>query len=174
MTQPVALPEALASLTQPVQFFIDHGLFYHGAAKDDGGYSKHDIPEAQVRRIARHVAQELKRPFIVCSEIYRYREYDSVTYSRLKSDKPVWGHGYIEIPKRKALAMLATPLLLAASEKTGNRWATPRQGAAVIEVSRQTLWAFTVCSRELWDEYKSFLMNDNDARAARKAPLLAA
>lgn len=159
---------ALDSIRLPVEHFLATG-FYDEASLPGSNWDA-DVSLQQVSRIVRKVAQELKRPFIECSArlvSYQYvddtskppRSYGGYHQKRIDLPEPVWSYGTITMPKRKYLMPMLTPLLLAAKED---------RTAPVWDRTSPTLWHFIVNSKEFWDEYYPFILNDTDCRKARK------
>lgn len=152
----------LESVRAPIQSFIDTGIFEEGImGKDDWDC---DISIVQVRRAARKVAAELKRPFIVVEDYSTYynRSYgiDSEgrsVYNFERLDEPRWVNTHISIPKRKYLVDHVTPLILASENRE-----------VCFDRSTPGLWVFTIQDYPFWQNYQTFLLNDPDLRRARK------
>lgn len=157
------------SIEQPVRHFVETGFWVEPL------WEEGKISYAQVRRVVRDIAKELKRPFIVCGSAYRTYEHRDTgrkdlhgytIYERIEYDTPRFSHGYVEVPKRKYLLSIVAPLLLLpeGSEYIPvNKLMSP-----VFNVSTSKLWQFRIDSEEFWNEYYNFALNDPDCRRARK------
>lgn len=157
----------LDSVRIPIQHFIDTGIY------DENANGKHnwslDVSPSQVRRACRRVATELKRPFIQMSETMQTEarvEDPTSSYGHKWESlpEPRWARAHVSIPRRKYLAVLATPLILAANRDVG---------AKVYDRIIPSLWNFIIYDRQIWDDYYAFVMNDPVCRAARKLPVTA-
>jgi hypothetical protein len=165
MEHPLALQYALRSVEEPILNFIKTGLF------DDNWYSlpeeirasRTSVALVQTRRIARKVAKELKRPFIIASEVIAANYWDANQRRWITSPTLQWRSAYIEIPKRKYLMPLVTPLFLI--DRTAN---SPVSNSRRQESS---LWTFNITDRDFWLEYRAAL-DRPEMRAARKLPPL--
>jgi hypothetical protein len=154
------LAAALASVQEPIQHFIDTGLFVEPRYQLIEGVDA-SVGMTQVRRICRHVAGELRRPFIVISDISTMHE--RVNGSWVTLDEPVWSHAHITMPRRKYLVPLMAPLVLGDKTKEiQTNWDTPNT----------SLWTAVIRDRSIWTEYYDRLLNDPDMRRARRTPVL--
>lgn len=153
--------KAIQCLSGPVDHFIETGFYNLASA---GEYGDGWISEPQVRRICREIAKEQKRPFIQASEYYATNGYDQAARKPYKLDKPIWNNAWIEMPKRKYLLPLATPLLLA----SGDNDTTYKPGDAIMPYRQETIWSWRIVDKSFWDEYYNFILNDPDCRRARK------
>jgi hypothetical protein len=157
----------IASVQLPLLHFVETGFWNPYALPD---WTENDIGDTFVRRATRHVAKELKRPFIQCYAILGNKEYDAVTGKYVPVPEPRFTSAFIEVPRRKYLMPLVAPLLLAAGESEP-LWQR-NMDRPVWQSSCATLWQFRFGNRTLWDEYYAFVLNDPDCRKARKlAPL---
>jgi hypothetical protein len=157
----------IASVDLPLRHFIETGFWNPRVVE---GWNESDIGDSLVRSACRKVAKELKRPFIQCySSFVSYESYDTgetsqngyAVYNRRPLPEPRFEAGYVEMPKRKHLAPLVAPLLLAAGGKVTLR-------DAVWDRTSATLWAFLIRDREFWDSYYDFVLNDPECRRARR------
>lgn len=158
------LADALFSVREPVEQFIRTGIY---SAPYSGDYMPKEVLEStgfisdtQTQRVARMVAKELKRPFIIMSPIMNIYRWELVNgrYTRV-SQKEEFYHAHIEIPKRKYLMPIVTPLILA------------ENGKDVVAKCRQTLWVFTIRNENLWNEYRASLDRPEMRIARRMKPL---
>lgn len=166
MEHPTALQLALRSVEKPIMDFIQTGLFNDdwSALPEEARIARACVSIAQTRRIARRVAKELKRPFIVSSEFISRNYWCGAARRWLESDEPRWRSAYIEMPKRKYLMPMVTPLLLVADANN----------APVVRYQRgenSSLWRFEFKNRDFWLEYRAAL-DRPEMRAARKLPRL--
>lgn len=157
----------LDSVRVPIQHFIDTGIYDENViASRDWSL---DISQVQVRKACRKVASELKRPFIQMSETMarEARVADPTKphgYNWVPLPEPRFARAHVSIPRRKYLVVLATPLILSANRDVG---------AKVYDRITPSLWNFTIFDQQIWTEYRDFIMNDPDCRAARKLPVTA-
>lgn len=159
----------IASVDLPLKHFIETGFWNPYVIE---GWTENDIGDTFVRRAARHIAKELKRPFIQCHAVIQFREsYDTgkktddgrAIWDVRDLDTPRFRHGYVQMPKQKRLAPLVAPLFLL-PERT-----YPQTSQTSGEQQHtKTLWRFKVFNRELWDQYYAFALNDPDCRKARR------
>jgi len=148
MEHPRTLQLAIHTIEEPVRRFIETGLFDERTwayTDPKAAALRCDVSNVQVRRIARAVAKELNRPFIVASEIV--------------NRDGQWIAAEIQMPKRKYLMPLVSPLLLASEAKAG----------PVYCRHKSTLWSFRINDQTLWNEYRAAL-DRPEMRAARKLP----
>jgi hypothetical protein len=167
MEHPIALQHALRSVEEPVLKFIETGLFDDNwfSLPEEMRASKASVALVQTRRIARKVAKELKRPFILASEVVATNYWDPMQRRWVTNTRPEWRHAYMEIPKRKYLIPIASPLLLvagAANSPVGN-----------MSRDNSSIWRFTIQDRGFWNEYRAAL-DRPEMREARKLPPLEA
>lgn len=152
---------AIDSVRVPLEHFIKTGFYDpHSLA----GYEPEDIADFQTRRVCRQIAKEMKRPFIRCYGVISNYHFNGSKWE--KYDDPKWESGYLEVPKRKYLMPLITPLLLAAPDP--HRWASRNKENPVWQMPCQSLWQFKIYDRELWEKYYDFVLNDPDCRKARR------
>jgi hypothetical protein len=153
------------SVRLPLQHLIETG-FWNPCIVPYGGEAS--IGDNSLRPAAREIAKELKRPFIRCYAHITDRIWDNASRQYVSLPGPVFGEGYVEVPKRKYLMPLVAPLLLAANEVTYRyRHDTTKP---VYNISCNSLWQFTVCNETFWNEYYEFVLNDPVCRKARKLP----
>lgn len=109
------------------------------------------IPEPTLRKFARRVAKEAKRPFVQVYRWYRYKP-------RISADEP-WESEEVgirlELPKRKYLAPLVNPLELAGF----------RRGRYI------GLWSYIIEDRDFAREYLSYFETREEFRRALKLPV---
>ena len=153
---------ALESVRAPVQHFIDTGIYDEGLLGETNWAV--DISFAQVRRVARKVAAELKRPFIQMHEYLAYYEHEyypqsngSNRFNTVKRDTPRWVHTNVVVPKRKRLVDHITPLILASEGPE----------PPCLDMSTPTLWKFCIQDHQLYKAYQHAIMTDPDLRRAR-------
>lgn len=159
MTPSPLLDTAIAEFTRPIEEFLETGLFVAPIWTPDS------IPFSQVRRFARAVAKEQKRPFIEVDIQYKGHRWISARQPIDRSDE-VWHAGIITIPKLRYLQLLHTPLRLAASNPSG---------APIVRLTKSFNSAFeryAVRDKPLWDEYLHALRTRPEMRAALRLPPL--
>lgn len=156
---------AVDSVRIPLEHFIKTGFYDPNSLV---GYEPEDIADFQVRRVCRQIAKEGKRPFIRCYAVESLHTFDRTTMRWEKNDKPKFEYGYVEVPKRKYLAPLVAPLLLAAPEAQGRYYANTKDGEHVWQLSSVTLWQFRVYGKDLWDKIYDYMLNDPECRKARR------
>lgn len=140
--QSEALETAVRSLRDPVEKFLQDGIFRHTCLWTT---NKLGISDVQVRAIAREVARLHKRPFIVYKERYKWDEIGLATLDRVD----------IIIPKQRRLVGHVSALLLTDQSITG-----------------ATIWECKGVHVDLWKKILHNWLTDPDLRAARKAPPL--
>lgn len=109
------------------------------------------IPEPTLRKFARRVAKEAKRPFVQVYRWYRYKP-------RITNDEPwvsVESGIRIEMPKRRYLAPLINPLELAGFSGGGY----------------DTIWCYTIEDQDFAKEYLSYFETREEFRRALKLPV---
>jgi hypothetical protein len=165
------LSRALESVQAPINHFIETG-FWNPHAHNPDGYEPGDVGDTQVRKICRAVAQELKRPFIICHPTFSYGrsvpdENRKGFYKWEPLDKPEFAGGYVSVPKQKRLTPLVATLILASSaDMSLHQRAAPKSPLA--SYGRETLWEFRIADKTMWDEYYGYVLNDPDCRKARR------
>lgn len=105
------------------------------------------IPEVTLRKFARRVAKEAKRPFVQVYRWYRYKN-DGTWKSEEVGIR-------LELPKRKYLAPLVNPLELAGF-----------RGGHYIG-----LWSYIIEDRDFAREYLSYFETREEFRRALKLPV---
>jgi len=155
---------AIDSVRLPLERFMATG-FYDPFTLN--GYEPEDIAAFQVRRACRKLAKEQKRPFIRCHVVETTYQWDHNAAKWVKLAKPGWEFGYVEVPKRKYLAPLVAPLLLAAPDEIVPQ-GTVLAKAPVIQVASKSLWIFHIRDYEFWTKYYDFILNNPDCRKARR------
>jgi hypothetical protein len=161
------LDEAIRSVRDPILKFIETGIFCNP-------YSDPDMPpevlesvgfisDTQTQRVARMVAKELRRPFIIMTPVIKKFEWSNASgkWVRKRVD-PTFSHVYVKIPKRKYLMPIVAPLLLTCSD-TGK--------GLVTQGGEESNWVFNIHSEALWVEYRAAL-DRPEMRAARRMPPL--
>lgn len=110
------------------------------------------IPEGALRRLARRVAKDMRRPFVQVYDLYGYAKGDP-------DDPSTWQTRRdgirIEMPRRRYLAPLIHPLIVAGYESRGYK----------------TLWNFYITDIEFADAYLAFFETREEFRAALKLPV---
>jgi hypothetical protein len=154
------LADALFSVREPVEQFIKTGLY---SDSFNGDYMPKDVVESsgfisdqQTRRVARMVAKELKRPFIIMSPVINGYKWENINgrWQREAVD-PKFSHAWIEVPKKKYLLPIVNPLILA------------ENGEGMKHRHRETLWCFEIYNGDFWNEYRA-AMDRPEMRIARK------
>lgn len=175
-----SLDQALGSIAIPVQKFIETGIHRDTAwdesipkeyrqARWSAQKSGAALGYSFVRSICRKVARELGRPFIHTTVNMDEGRYARVggRYQWIPREDPEFFYGYIEMPKRKYLAPLWSPLFLAA--KPTRMYSSKPEGVTVGIIFSRSLFRFMVYDENLWAEYNELLDTD-EMRAARRAP----
>ena len=159
------LSAAFAFIQKPIDDMIATGLF-HEPKSEDGM-----ITGPQIRKVARDVAKEMKRPFVQGGEYFsngtHVRDADGKFQWRAY-DTPQWSKAYIIVPRRAYLCPLIAPLELSAVSvyRIGN---TP---ATIISRHGHTYWQFDIMSREIWTDYYEALQTRPEMRKALRLPPL--
>lgn len=162
----------IASVDLPLKHFVETGFWNPHAVE---GWTENDIGDTFVRRAARQIAKELKRPFIqiyACMTIWGRRQVNDPSKpswaqtERYKLDKPVFSHGYIQVPKRQYLAPIVAPLFLLPDRPV--RYGDVGKDVLGWGHHTITLWQFRISNEEFWNEYYQFALNDHDCRKARR------
>lgn len=151
-TSSAILGNALASVHGPIMQFVETGIYSNPDYDDQYGDYDHRISNNQVRRVARFVAKELKRPFIEMTPVYYTRTYHGRKYT---VHEPMFRSARVFMPKRKYLMPLVTPLLLAEGS------------VQVLSSEMATLWNFRITDEDMWKEYRA-AMDRPEMRKARK------
>lgn len=160
---------AMASITEPLEYFLQHGIFDPSLGMqriDRVSYStpKGEISDYNYRRIARTLAAEQRRPFIVAQP-----RFSSWTWEQGKSPRgvyirkfhePKWEQGYMEIPKRNYMRGHIHPFLLMGED--------PKRFS--LSNKLETIWRVHVFDRELWNTVYELVRDDPDLRRARRVP----
>lgn len=159
MTHSNHLAEVTRHFQEPIERMIETGIFIEPMYMIGG------VPGVTIRKVARRVCGELKRPFIYMEEI---RDYWMTTpgHSMVRNPNPPWLYTFISIPKQKRTFPIASPLLLATSgQDSVRRWSksTPHP---VEQVEFATKWAFRISDRAFLDEYLQTVFTDPDIRRA--------
>ena len=128
------------------------------------------ISTVQIRKVARDVAKEMKRPFVQGGEYFsngtHKRDADG-KYEWIPYSTPQWSKAYITVPRRGYLCPIITPLELSAVSvyrSTGSNHIISRHGS--------TYWQFDIMSREIWTDYYQALQTRPEMRKALKLPPL--
>jgi hypothetical protein len=158
------LSAVFAFIQKPIDDMIATGLFHEPVWEDQM------ISTVQIRKVARDVAKELKRPFIQGGEYFSHgthkRDADG-KYEWTAYSTPQWSKAYITVPKRGYLCPIITPLELSAVSvyrSTGSNHIISRHGS--------TYWQFDIMSREIWTDYYQALQTRPEMRKALKLPPL--
>ena len=108
------------------------------------------IPEVTLRKFARRVAKEAKRPFVQVGKLWGHRmAADGSKFENYQTG--IW----IEMPKRNYLAPLIHPVELAGFYQRGF----------------DTLWHFNINDMEFATQYLSFFETREEFRKALKLPV---
>ena len=154
----IVLDYAMRSLREPIEQFIETGLYQHYDASEEedlpvkktGSFgSDGAVPGVSVKSICRLVAKELKRPFITCTEIWAYSNWDA----KLRKTPPRWCRGYITVPAQKKLLSHYLPLTLLPPE--------------TARVTGRTVIAVQIRNQAFFEAYRERLLTDPHMRAAR-------
>ena len=158
------LAEVTRHFQEPIERMLETGIFIEPMYMIGG------VPGVTIRKVARRVCGEFKRPFIWMEE---YREYwtnvcdsNGNYLGNHRNPNPPWLYSFISIPKQKRTFPIASPLLLATSgQDSVRRWSnlTPHP---VEQVEFATKWAFRISSRTFLDEYLQTVFTDPDIRRA--------
>lgn len=110
------------------------------------------IPEVTLRKFARRVAKEAGRPFVQVYRQYRYRQRQNETDPWVSEECGI----RIELPKRKYLAPIVNPLMLAGFNPGYYKG----------------LWSIAVDDTEFAKQYLSYFETREEFRKALKLPPL--
>lgn len=151
LTATQALEKCKTILDDVVDNIINNG-YYRAPNYSNWGMSWRDIiiPEVTLRKFARRVAKENKRPFIQVWTQWKYVQGDDGFYTHVPN-----GIG-IEIPKRKYTAPLIHPLEMAGFEK----------------YHYQSLWQYRIEDMTFAEEYLSYFKTREEFRQALRLPPL--
>lgn len=156
------IESATASLLEPVNGWYRTGIFI------EKYYGEDSIPQVTVRKLARRIAKDLKRPFITAHKIMKYRVWNIQSGKWESLDEAEFSHYWIQFPKRKYLAPIYTPfLLVVADDRPAYRWGTPKKGS-VGKLETPSLLSFSIANEQLWDEWYAAITTDPDMRKAMK------
>lgn len=127
--------------------------YYMPPSYTEWGMSWQDIiiPEVTLRKFARRVAKEAKRPFV---QVYRYYE-----HRRKEDGMHDWGHPIetgirVEMPKRRYLAPLVNPIIL----------------AGFPSMHYSSVWGFYIKDKEFAQQYLEYFATREEFRKALKLP----
>lgn len=160
------LQDALRSVREPIEKFIETGIYTNPWADEDIPDELRDslgfVSEQQTQRVCRMVAKELKRPFIIVTPVISEYVWERVNgrYTSRKTER-TFQRAHIKMPRRKYLMPLVSPLILAESGPTG----------PVRHIHEHSNWYFHITNEALWNDYRAAL-DRPEMRAARKLPPL--
>lgn len=125
--------------------------YYMQPSYTDWGMDWQDviIPEVTLRKFARRVAKEAKRPFVQVGYLWGHKALPDGKYYNFQ--KGIW----IEMPKRRYLAPLIHPIEL----------------AGFTRGPMHTLWHFHIDDLEFANTYLSYFETREDFRKALKLPV---
>ena len=128
--------------------------YYMPPSYTEWGMSWQDIiiPEVTLRKFARRVAKEAKRPFV---QVYRYYEYQrTATGIDFDYKNPVEVGIRIEMPKRRYLAPLVNPIIL----------------AGFPSMHYSSVWGFRIKDKEFAQQYLEYFATREEFRKALRLP----
>lgn len=162
------LADALRSVREPIEKFIATGIYANPYQDEDMPQelieSAGFISAQQTQRVCRSVAKELKRPFIIMSPVIRTGNWIRKNDRWVRQAcEPAFEVAHIQMPKRKYLMPLVTPLLLAGGDT--------ETAASVWELHQHSNWCFQIHNEQLWLEYRA-AMDRPEMREARRLPPL--
>lgn len=159
------LSAVFAFIQKPIDDMIATGLFHEPAWEDQM------VSTVQIRKVARDVAKELKRPFVQGGEYFsngtHKRDADG-KYEWIAYDTPQWSKAYITIPKRAYLCPLIAPLELSAV----SHYKVGSIPSIIISRHASTYWHYDIMSHEIWTDYYEALQTRPEMRKALKLPPL--
>jgi hypothetical protein len=159
------LTAVFAHIQKPIDDMLETGLFLE--PQYEGGM----VTAPQIRKVARDVAKEMKRPFIQGGEQFstgtHIQDAANGRYKWQRYPKPLWSKAYITIPKRKYLSVLINPLELGAIAER-NATVTTK----IMSRHDATYWHYDIMDREIWNDYYTALQTNPAFRKAMKLPTL--
>lgn len=159
------LSAVFAFIQKPIDAMLETGLF------DEPQWDDGMVSTVQIRKVARDVAKEMKRPFIQGGVHFstgtHFRDPSTNKYEWRPYPKPVWSKAYITIPRRKYLSVISTPLELGAIV---DRKATV--GTKIMSRHGATYWHYDIMDQEIWNDYYTALQTNPAFRKAMKLPAL--
>lgn len=161
--------KALASVTEPLDFFLQHGVFdpsigLKNAARASWSPDDDEVHAFALQRVVRRLASEQGRPMITMRPFYRTFEWvpdpNSLRGRLCKRRFPTrkWYAGTINFPKRRYLQGHANFLTLMAD------------GKLVHFIERKTRWQFNFSDEALFSKAYNLILTDPNMRRARRVP----
>lgn len=157
------LTRTLEFLQKPIDAMLATGLFEEPNWKDA------PISPIQIRKVARTVAREQKRPFILGGESFANGSHSRGANNEwvyTKYDAPKWEHAYLTVPKKQYLMPLVSPLTLASVDEFEAYGKAPVP--PVTHRHGKTYWSFKINDRTFWNEYLQALTTRPEMRQAMK------
>lgn len=143
--------------------FRDDYIFDH----DGNDWRKTYVPETTMRKVARAMASELKRPFVIAGKYYQ-RKYDHRTdHGRPWSELPIiFSHAHLQVPRVKYMSPIINPLMLA-SEPRSYRYNYRGEQANAITHYFACKWiSFHFKDAQIFDDYLAQVTSVPEMRAA--------
>lgn len=158
--------QAMARIEKPILDMLENGFFMPPDNFWDG---EKGVTGTQIRKLARKVAAEMKRPFVWASKNF-HRTWDDAAG---EYGPQVFRFGYLSIPKRRYTSPLVAPLQLAAVPFAGH-WRMERtpQGNTIQHDHQATYWNYYFTDEAAFDEYLVTMRTRPEMRAALRLPPL--